>query len=81
MICNDASVIDADQFTAASQSILMYRAPRNGSGHAPLVRRPSQFVYQLPEIADMTEDVIVLGGLAAVFCWIYIILPLIYCHI
>jgi hypothetical protein len=29
----------------------------------------------------MTEDVIVLGGLAAVFCWIYIILPLIYCHI
>jgi hypothetical protein len=29
----------------------------------------------------MIEDVTVLGGLAAVFCWTYIILPLIYHHI
>jgi hypothetical protein len=28
----------------------------------------------------MTEDVIVLGGSAAMFCWTYIILPLIYYH-
>jgi hypothetical protein len=28
----------------------------------------------------MTEDVIVLGGLAAMFCWTDIMLPLIYYH-
>lgn len=26
----------------------------------------------------MSEDIIVLGGLASVFCWTYILLPLIY---
>jgi hypothetical protein len=26
----------------------------------------------------MSEDIIVLGGLATLFCWTYIILPLIY---
>jgi hypothetical protein len=79
-ICADASVIDVDQFTAASQSIFMLPAPRSGSGHAPSVRQLSQFVYQLPEIPDMTENVVVLSGLAAMFCWTYIILPLIYYH-
>jgi hypothetical protein len=28
----------------------------------------------------MSEDIIVLGGLATVFCWTYIVLPLIYYH-
>jgi hypothetical protein len=28
----------------------------------------------------MSEDIIVVGGLAAVFCWIYIILPLVFFH-
>jgi hypothetical protein len=28
----------------------------------------------------MSEDIIVLGGLAAVFCWTYIILPLVFYH-
>lgn len=27
---------------------------------------------------DMTEDIIVLGGLAILFCWTYICLPLIF---
>jgi hypothetical protein len=26
----------------------------------------------------MSEDIIVLGGLASLFCWMYIFLPLIY---
>ncbi|MEA2909709.1 MAG: hypothetical protein QOJ15_1790 [Bradyrhizobium sp.] len=26
----------------------------------------------------MTEDIIVVGGLASVFCWTFIILPLLY---
>jgi hypothetical protein len=29
---------------------------------------------------DMSEDIIVLGGLATVFCWTYIVLPLIYAY-
>ena len=29
---------------------------------------------------DMSEDIIVLGGLATVFCWTYIALPLIYAY-
>jgi hypothetical protein len=28
----------------------------------------------------MSEDIIVLGGLATVFCWTYIALPLIYAY-
>jgi hypothetical protein len=31
-----------------------------------------------PGDPDMSEDIIVFGGLAAVFCWTYIFLPLIY---
>jgi hypothetical protein len=27
-----------------------------------------------------SQDMIVLGGLAAVFCWAYIILPLVFYH-
>ncbi|SHJ78577.1 hypothetical protein SAMN05444159_1485 [Bradyrhizobium lablabi] len=28
----------------------------------------------------MSEDIIVLGGLAGVFCWTYIVLPLVFYH-
>ena len=27
-----------------------------------------------------SEDIIVLGGLAGLFCWVYIILPLVFYH-
>lgn len=37
-------------------------------------------VDRYPEMAalDMTEDIIVLGGLATLFCWTYSCLPLIF---
>ncbi|MDB5638178.1 MAG: hypothetical protein JWP51_3086 [Bradyrhizobium sp.] len=28
----------------------------------------------------MSDDIIVLGGLATLFCWTYIFLPLVYYH-
>jgi hypothetical protein len=52
------------------------RGERVGVDYDEAIRQLSQSVYQLPEIPDM----IVLGGLAAMFCWTCVILPLIYYH-
>jgi hypothetical protein len=38
----------------------------------------SQSVHELLGDPDMSEDIIVLGGLAGLLCWTYIISPLIY---
>ena len=73
-------VIDAGQFTTTSQWIL-FLPDRNVCRHDRLVRRVSQMTRELLEIVKMSsQDMIVLGGLAAVFCWAYIILPLVFYH-
>jgi hypothetical protein len=58
--------------TPASQRVLSCwdRATRTTTirWFAPRTKRES----------DMTEDIIVVGGLASVFCWTFIILPLLY---
>jgi hypothetical protein len=79
-------VIDAGQFTTTSQWIL-FLPDRNVCRHDRLVRRVSQMtrefmeIIKIPEITKMSsQDMIVLGGLAAVFCWAYIILPLVFYH-
>jgi hypothetical protein len=64
--------------TPASRSILFcgiaQRAAMTG-----LVRRMSQRLYELSEML-MSADVVVLGGLAGLFCWTYIFLPLVFFH-
>jgi hypothetical protein len=71
-------VIDVDQFTSPSQSTLLLPDRATCAAMTPLVRCMSQSVHELLGDPGMSEDIIVLGGLAGLLCWTYIILPLIY---
>jgi hypothetical protein len=73
-----SGVIDIGQLTPAPPDDLFSHQSRNVHRPDPLVRRMPQSVHELSGYPRMSEDIIVLGGLASVFCWTYIVLPLIY---
>jgi hypothetical protein len=77
VICAAPVVIDADQFTPPSQTILSLPIAQ----HVP--PRPvgsTRIATTNFRRSGMSEDIMVLGGLAAVFCWTCIFLPLVYYH-
>jgi hypothetical protein len=71
-------VIDVDQFTSPSESTLLLADLATCAAMTRWFRCMSQSVHELLGDPDMSEDIIVLGGLAGLLCWTYIILPLIY---
>jgi hypothetical protein len=71
-------VIDVDQFTSPCESTLLLADRATCAAMTRWFRCMSQSVHELLGDPDMSEDIIVLGGLAGLLCWTYIILPLIY---
>jgi len=77
LVCTVCVVIDDGQFRSHGPIALFSQ----DQATRVVMARCSRHVAIDPRSADMTNklttaDVVVLGGLAAVFCWTYIVLPL-----
>jgi hypothetical protein len=62
--------------SAAPRLVLLRHRARNAGIRGRRVQRLLLLRAQTIGGPDMTEDIIVLAGLAVVFCWTYIYLPL-----
>jgi hypothetical protein len=77
LVCTIRLVIDDGQFRSHGPTALSSQ----GQATRVVMARCSRPAAIDPRSADMrnkltTQDVVVFGGLAAVFCWTYIVLPL-----
>jgi hypothetical protein len=77
LVCNIYVVLDDGQFRSHGPTALFSQ----DQATRIVMARCSRHAAIDPRSADMANkltrvDVVVLGGLAAVFCWTYIVLPL-----